>query len=139
MGWEKRGNRLVYYRKKRVGHRVVSVYCGSGERGRAAELEDLERRRARGIEKEFSTTPPTPESGPHSQLGAGRESLQELFARAVKSRRDTSDVLQGATPAASEGATPQTVERATDAKSEPRRDWSKYLPQRRPPYRRYRS
>jgi len=51
MGWEKRGNRLVYYRKKRVGRRVVSVYCGSGERGRAAELEDLELRGASVPEK----------------------------------------------------------------------------------------
>jgi hypothetical protein len=51
MGWEKRGNRLVYYRKKRVGRRVLSIYCGSGERGRAAELEDLERCRASVPEK----------------------------------------------------------------------------------------
>lgn len=47
MGWEKRGKggrRLVYIRKKRIGKRVTSIYCGSGERGRAAEREDLERR-----------------------------------------------------------------------------------------------
>lgn len=49
MGWERRGKdgkRLVYIRKKRVGKRVTSIYCGSGERGRAAEREDLERREA---------------------------------------------------------------------------------------------
>ena len=36
MGWEKRGKqgrRPVYIRKKRVGSRVTSIYCGSGERG----------------------------------------------------------------------------------------------------------
>jgi hypothetical protein len=49
MGWERRGKdgkRLVYIRKKRMGKRVTSIYCGSGERGRAAEREDEERREA---------------------------------------------------------------------------------------------
>ena len=30
MGWEKRGNGLYYYRKKRVGQRVMSEYMGTG-------------------------------------------------------------------------------------------------------------
>ena len=30
MGWEKRGNGLYYYRKKRMGQRVVSEYMGTG-------------------------------------------------------------------------------------------------------------
>lgn len=45
MGWEKRGAKLVYYRKERgTDGRVRSVYCGSGERGELAAREDAERR-----------------------------------------------------------------------------------------------
>ena len=31
MGWEQRGNRTYYYRKKREGGRVRSLYIGSGD------------------------------------------------------------------------------------------------------------
>lgn len=31
MGWERRGNNLYYYRKKREGSRVKSTYVGRGE------------------------------------------------------------------------------------------------------------
>jgi hypothetical protein len=31
MGWEKRGARSVYYRKRRAGGRVLSTHCGSGD------------------------------------------------------------------------------------------------------------
>jgi hypothetical protein len=49
MGWEKRGSKLVYYRKERgAAGRVRSVYCGSGERGELAAREDAERRSTRG-------------------------------------------------------------------------------------------
>lgn len=47
MAWETRRGRKYYYRKKRVGTRVVSVYVGSGLLGQFIELEDLERREAR--------------------------------------------------------------------------------------------
>ena len=49
MGWEKRGTKLVYYRKERgADGRVRSIYCGSGERGELAAREDAERRSTRG-------------------------------------------------------------------------------------------
>lgn len=47
MGWETRRGKRVYYRKEWTGKRVVSIYCGSGERGEAAAREDEERRRQR--------------------------------------------------------------------------------------------
>lgn len=51
MGWEKRGGRQVYYRKRREGRRVVSEYIGAGELAQllaqcdALEREDRERER----------------------------------------------------------------------------------------------
>jgi len=44
MGWERRKNGLYYYHKVRIGHRVVSEYCGTGEIGRlSAELYKIGR------------------------------------------------------------------------------------------------
>ena len=36
MGWEKRGNNKYYYRKKREGKRVISIYFGKGEKAKKA-------------------------------------------------------------------------------------------------------
>jgi hypothetical protein len=81
MGWERRGKdgqRLVYYRKKRVGKRVFSVYIGSGEVGELAEREDRERREA--VRK-----------------------VVPMPSEASEVLQDAARVLQGAT----QGATPQ--------------------------------
>jgi hypothetical protein len=44
MGLEKRGNNLYYYRKRRIGSRVVSEYMGGGEWAHlVAHLDALER------------------------------------------------------------------------------------------------
>ena len=52
MGWEKRGHRLYYYRKRREGRRVVSEYVGAGPLSKAiAELDALDQGR-RGYERE---------------------------------------------------------------------------------------
>lgn len=44
MGWERRGNRRYYYRKRRQGGQVVSEYVGAGELAETtAALDALER------------------------------------------------------------------------------------------------
>jgi hypothetical protein len=44
MGIERRGDNLYYYRKKRIGDRIISEYVGAGELGRmAAEADRVER------------------------------------------------------------------------------------------------
>jgi len=44
MGWEKRGNNLYYYRKKRDGDRIVSEYVGNGRMAQRISVEDREER-----------------------------------------------------------------------------------------------
>lgn len=44
MGWEQRGNNRYYYRKRRIGRRVVSEYVGTGA---AASLAEQRNRLAR--------------------------------------------------------------------------------------------
>ncbi|MBV7328408.1 hypothetical protein KFU94_09135 [Chloroflexi bacterium TSY] len=40
MGWEFRGNRLYYYRKQRIGNRVVSEYIGAGPIAELVAVQD---------------------------------------------------------------------------------------------------
>ena len=48
MGWEERNGKRYYYRKRRIGNRVVSEYVGGGEIGDlVAELDAIERRERR--------------------------------------------------------------------------------------------
>jgi hypothetical protein len=49
MGWESRGNNKYYYRKKRVGGHVHSIYKGDATMGQASERAD-QRKRLKGIE-----------------------------------------------------------------------------------------
>lgn len=42
MGWELRGNQRYYYRKRRIGKRVVSIYVGKGPLVKQlAELDEM--------------------------------------------------------------------------------------------------
>src|SRR5215813_11548754 len=50
MGIERRGNQAYFYRKKRFGRRVVSVYAGSGE-GALLEASAREEDRLRRLEQ----------------------------------------------------------------------------------------
>jgi predicted XRE-type DNA-binding protein len=47
MAWETRRGRQYYYRKKRVGTKVVSEYVGTGQYGQFMELMDLISRQER--------------------------------------------------------------------------------------------
>lgn len=44
MGLETRGNSIYYYRKRRIGNRVVSEYCGSGTLAECFQILEEERR-----------------------------------------------------------------------------------------------
>ena len=44
MGWEGRNGNIYYYRKRRVGKRVISEYAGSGLIGQFAEATDMKER-----------------------------------------------------------------------------------------------
>lgn len=47
MAWEKRGNNLYYYQKKRLASQVYSHYIGKGELAEKIALMDLVARRTR--------------------------------------------------------------------------------------------
>lgn len=51
MGWEKRGQKTYYYRKRRVDGRVVTEYCGTGRRAQRAAAADRKRRMLRAREE----------------------------------------------------------------------------------------
>src|SRR4051794_29061450 len=40
MGWEERRGKRYYYRKRRIGGRVISEYVGSGEAAEVAAAQD---------------------------------------------------------------------------------------------------
>lgn len=52
MGWESRGNSRYYYRKQRVGERVVSEYIGFGEFTEVLAVLDELRRTRRQAERQ---------------------------------------------------------------------------------------
>ena len=56
MAWEERNGKYYYYRKKRVGRRVVSQYVGSGAVAKIAHMQDLlneaERIKIRSLQEE---------------------------------------------------------------------------------------
>jgi hypothetical protein len=46
MGWENRGNKYYYYRKKRIGKKVISEYIGFGpDAEKIAREDDLAKRK----------------------------------------------------------------------------------------------
>jgi len=52
MGWETRAGRLFYYRKRRIGRRVVSEYGGSGEAAAVVAALDAHERAERDARRE---------------------------------------------------------------------------------------
>ena len=52
MGWERRGTGQYYYRKRRIGSRVVSEYVGAGDFAIFASMLDEEEREERRLQRE---------------------------------------------------------------------------------------
>lgn len=52
MGWEQRGNKKYYYRKRREGDRVVSEYVGSGPLAELASTLDNLTRQEQSLQRE---------------------------------------------------------------------------------------
>jgi hypothetical protein len=52
VAWEDRGNRQYYYRKRRIGNRVVSEYVGAGLRAELTAEEDMLEREHRKRERQ---------------------------------------------------------------------------------------
>src|SRR5690242_14889292 len=69
MGWERCGDRTYYYRKVRIGRRVVCVYLGDGEIAELSAALDAERRQARARRR--------------AELQAERRSLRETDSAVV--------------------------------------------------------
>jgi hypothetical protein len=77
MGWERRGDRLYLYRKRRIGGTVRSEYCGSGETAGLISLLWQEERDERDAER--------------ADRRAERERLEELD-RTLKSFGEAADL-----------------------------------------------
>lgn len=87
MGWENRKGRQVYYRKKRIGKRVVSEYVGSGEDAfLIAILEDHERDKAERKRRAWRKT---------IEREAGIDRLMGDAAKIVKTLTDAMLVVNG--------------------------------------------
>lgn len=52
MGLERRGNGLYFYRKRRIGNRVISEYCGAGTLANCFYILDQQRQEEEWTEKE---------------------------------------------------------------------------------------
>ena len=48
MAWEARGKKKYYYRKKRIGNRVYSIYIGNETSGKIPATEDENKRTSEG-------------------------------------------------------------------------------------------
>ncbi|MFN7948464.1 MAG: hypothetical protein U0Z53_24140 [Blastocatellia bacterium] len=81
MAWEQRGNRQYYYRKQRIGNRVVSIY--KGRRTKTSELlatMDEGRRQERMINRQMLRE----EREEFSAMDAEIEEISELMETLVE-------------------------------------------------------
>lgn len=87
MGWESRNGRQVYYRKKRIGKRVVSEYVGSGELANMlAMLDEHERDQAESRRRKWRKV---------MESEAGIDALMRDAGRMVKALTDATLAVNG--------------------------------------------
>lgn len=83
MGWEERGNRSYYYRKRRIGDQVRSEYMGRGELGDLCAAEDRLERRARKAERDALRAAQQAEAEVDRRLAAHEQQLRALTEAAL--------------------------------------------------------
>lgn len=71
MAWEQRGNRIYYYRSRKVGGRVVKEYIGTGATAELIAAHDEAERERRSADREQSCA----EARRLADLAAGDEEL----------------------------------------------------------------
>lgn len=80
MGWEYRGNRLYYYRKKREGQRVVSEYIGSGMTASLiAEMDNDDY-----LERAYSATEWKKQRNEQKRIESNMDKVQECVNSVVR-------------------------------------------------------
>jgi hypothetical protein len=80
MGWEHRGNRLYYYRKRRAGQRVVTEYIGSGMAGSLiAELDHDEY-----LERAYSAAEWKEQQNEQKRIESYMDKMQESINSVVR-------------------------------------------------------
>ena len=89
MAYESRNGRTYYYKKERQGKKVVSVYCGNGERAELwADITALGRE-----ERQCKAAERAAERASFAELARTPPALVELLAEA---KRQTAEALEAA-------------------------------------------
>lgn len=81
MGLEKRGNSMYYYRKQRIGTRVVSVYCGRGEV--APLIHRVDEAKRHNLTMQHDETVPVIDKGEDQELFAICDEVGRMIDAAI--------------------------------------------------------
>ena len=83
MGWEEREGRSYYYRKHRVGRRVVSEYGGSGEAAAVVAALDAHERAERDARRKERQRMREQERAIDAEIDAVCQAVQTLTAKVL--------------------------------------------------------